>query len=258
MLRIAPFLLLLIADPPRVPQGHAHNDYEHPRPLLDALEHGFRSVEADIFFVDGKLLVAHNRIDLKPGRTLEKLYLDPLRARAKANGGQIDPKNPHGFYLLIDVKTDAGPTYAVLHDVLARYADMLTEVKDGKVTPRAVNVVISGNRDRPAMKKQPRRFAGLDGRPADLDSPSPDRLVLWISDSWGNHFKWKGDGPMPDDEKNKLRDFVARTGQQGRMLRFWGAPDKPAVWRELRDAGVDLINTDRLAELQEFLSTAPK
>ncbi|HEY3789313.1 MAG TPA: hypothetical protein VGL71_10685, partial [Urbifossiella sp.] len=29
--------------------AHAHNDYEHKRPLLDALEQGFCSVEADIW-----------------------------------------------------------------------------------------------------------------------------------------------------------------------------------------------------------------
>ena len=29
-------------------RAHAHNDYEHPRPLRDALDHGFTSVEADV------------------------------------------------------------------------------------------------------------------------------------------------------------------------------------------------------------------
>src|SRR5271154_2391532 len=58
---------------------HAHNDYEHTRPLFDALDQGFTSVEADIYLVDGQLLVGHTRSSLKPERTLEKLYLDPLR-----------------------------------------------------------------------------------------------------------------------------------------------------------------------------------
>ncbi|MEC4021166.1 hypothetical protein QMK28_34095, partial [Streptomyces sp. H27-D2] len=30
-------------------RAHAHNDFVHPRPLLDALSHGFASVEADIW-----------------------------------------------------------------------------------------------------------------------------------------------------------------------------------------------------------------
>lgn len=37
-------------------QAHSHNDYEHARPLFDALDLGFCNVEADIYLVDGKLL----------------------------------------------------------------------------------------------------------------------------------------------------------------------------------------------------------
>src|SRR5438093_5049824 len=61
--------------------AHAHNDYEHARPLLDALEHGVCSVEADIYLVDGQLLVAHDRQKVSPTRTLQALYLDPLTER---------------------------------------------------------------------------------------------------------------------------------------------------------------------------------
>ena len=85
-------------------RAHAHNDYEHKRPLFDALGHGFCSVEADVHLIDGKLLVAHDRKDAKPDRTLQALYLDPLRERVKANGGRVYPGGPTVF-LLIDVKT---------------------------------------------------------------------------------------------------------------------------------------------------------
>src|SRR5579871_6562583 len=84
---------------------HAHNDYEHRRPLFDALDHGFCSVEADIYLVEGALLVGHDRKDLRPERTLEKLYLDPLRERVRANGGRVYPAGPP-VWLLIDVKTE--------------------------------------------------------------------------------------------------------------------------------------------------------
>lgn len=33
-------------------RAHAHNDYVHTRPLLDALEHGFTSIEADYIDTD--------------------------------------------------------------------------------------------------------------------------------------------------------------------------------------------------------------
>lgn len=58
-------------------RAHAHNDYEHPRPLFDALDHRFGSVEADIYLVGDQLLVAHDPVELDPTRTLESLYLAP-------------------------------------------------------------------------------------------------------------------------------------------------------------------------------------
>ena len=61
-------------DSPAIRQAHAHNDYLHARPLLDALECGFCSVEADIYLVDGQLLVAHTQLELSPDRTLRSLY----------------------------------------------------------------------------------------------------------------------------------------------------------------------------------------
>src|SRR5438128_9965118 len=87
-------------------QAHAHNDYEHKRPLFDALDNGFCSVEADVFLEAGALLVGHARADLRPGRTLEKLYLDPLRERVKANAGRVY-KNGPAIWLLVDVKSEA-------------------------------------------------------------------------------------------------------------------------------------------------------
>src|SRR5262249_42811320 len=98
--------------PPVVPlkHAHAHNDYEHKRPLFDALACGFCSVEADIFLRGNQLLVGHSPLDLRPERTLEKLYLDPLRERITANRGRVYPGGPTVF-LLIDVKTEAKTTY---------------------------------------------------------------------------------------------------------------------------------------------------
>src|SRR5439155_15262702 len=108
-----------------VRQAHAHNDYEHKRPLFDALDQGFCSVEADIYLVDGKLLVAHDRDEVRPERTLQALYLDPLRERVKKNHGRVYPDGPE-FTLLIDLKSDWRKIYPALRAVLKDYADMLT------------------------------------------------------------------------------------------------------------------------------------
>src|SRR5207248_6446713 len=94
----------LAAEPAPLIHAHAHNDYLHKRPLFEALERGFCSVEADIYLVDGKLLVAHERQMTRPERTLEALYLEPLRERVRKNGGRVYPHGPE-FTLLIDLKT---------------------------------------------------------------------------------------------------------------------------------------------------------
>lgn len=246
-------------DKPAAPlrRAHAHNDYEHKRPLLDALDLGFCSIEADVHLTDGKLLVAHDKKDLKPDRTLESLYLDPLRERAKANGGRVFPGGPT-IFLLVDVKTGAEDTYAALDRVLARYADILSVTRDGRFEPKAVTVVVSGNRAKETIARQAVRYAGIDGRPEDLDSDAPAHLFPWVSANWALLFRWNGDGPIPDAEKRKLREYVARAHKHGRLVRFWATPEKEAVWAELLAAGVDLVGTDKLDELQKYLLSADR
>ncbi|MEW4526550.1 phosphatidylinositol-specific phospholipase C/glycerophosphodiester phosphodiesterase family protein [Maioricimonas sp. JC845] len=240
------------ATPKPLPAAHAHNDYRHPRPLLDALDHGFCSVEADIFLVDGQLLVGHDREELRPERTLQRLYLDPLRHRVQANGGRVYENGPT-VTLLIDIKEDGEATWAVLNRVLASYRSMLARVENGEYHPGAVQVVISGDRPKEAIAAESIRYAGIDGRLSDLDSTLPAHLLPLISDRWTSHFRWSGEGEFPAEERGKLQSIVEQAHAAGRRVRFWATPEKPAVWRELSAAGVDHINTDRLAELEAFL-----
>jgi glycerophosphoryl diester phosphodiesterase len=237
-----------------LPKAHAHNDYEHERPLWDALAHGFCGVEADIYLVDGRLLVAHDREDLKPERTLQALYLEPLRKRVTENEGHVHRGKKMKFTLLIDIKSDGEATYRTLSKVLARYREILTETKDGKTTHRAVTAVISGNRAKETIAAGNPRFAGIDGRLGDLESKDPGDLLPLISDRWSSHFDWNGQGEMPADQRQKLHEIVKKAHASDRRVRFWATPEKVSVWRELQAAGVDLINTDDLAGLQKFLT----
>ena len=246
------------ADVSPLPQAHAHNDYEHARPLRDALSHGFTSVEADVWLVDGELLVAHDREDVVPGRTLESLYLDPLVERARRQGGAVYRGYDGVFQLLVDVKSEAGPTYAAVHRALAEHRRIMTTFRDGRVHQDAVTAVISGNRDLAAMQAQRVRYAGFDGRMTDLASGLPASDLPLLSDNWTKQFTWQGVGPMPEDQRAKLHDIVDRAHAAGYRVRFWATPDAPgpardAVWDELLDAGVDHLNTDDLAGLEAFL-----
>jgi hypothetical protein len=241
---------LAVDGPKPLVRAHSHNDYLRQRPLLDALDNGFCSVEADIHLVDGRLLVAHDLNKTRPDRTLESLYLDPLRARIKANGGRVHRDGPP-CTLLIDIKSDGKTTYPVLHEVLAKYADILTVFKDGVATPGAITVIVDGACD--LIASQSVRYATIDGGLGDLDSDAPPDLIPWISTDWKNVFEWKGQGPMPEDERAKMREMVKKAHDKGRKIRFWGLPVRPAVWPELYDAGVDLLNADNPKAMKEFL-----
>ena len=238
-------------------RAHAHNDYEHDRPLHDALDRGFTSVEADVHLVDGRLLVAHDPEDVQEDLTLQSLYLDPLREQVRRNGGRVYPDGPQ-FTLLVDVKTGAEETYAALREVLQAYEEMLTTFGPDGQTDGAIVVIISGNRARETMAGEPVRYAAYDGRLEDLDSDGPATFIPLISDKWTSHFTWMGTGDMPESERKKLHRIVETAHAQGRRVRFWATPDdhsraREAVWHELVSAGVDLINTDDLGGLQQFL-----
>ncbi|MEV8457786.1 phosphatidylinositol-specific phospholipase C/glycerophosphodiester phosphodiesterase family protein [Streptomyces sp. NPDC052095] len=242
-------------------RAHAHNDYLHPRPLYDALDHGFTSVEADVFLVDGELLVAHEATALDPTRTLASLYLDPLLARVRAHHGTVHPGYHDPVQLLIDIKTDGAAAYLALDRQLHRYRSMLTSYHDGRVRPGAITPVVSGDRAaRIPMEAQRTRHAFYDGRPDDLGTRAPASFAPLISTSWTDVFDWQGTGPFPAAERERLRSLAARAHREGRRIRFWATPDasgpeREAVWTELLAAGVDHLNTDDLAGLERFLRT---
>ncbi|MDR6974981.1 hypothetical protein J2X68_001665 [Streptomyces sp. 3330] len=241
-------------------RAHAHNDYEHPRPLLDALDHRFGSVEADIFLVDGELLVAHSADGLDPTRTLESLYLAPLAARVKAHQGSVYRGHRRPLQLLIDIKTEGSSTYLALDRQLQRHTGLFTTYAHGRIRPGPVTAVISGDRAaRIPMEAQTVRRAFYDGRLADLGA-SESSFAALISDNWTLHFTWLGVGAFPEAERRKLRDIVGAAHARGQRVRFWATPDlagpaRDALWAELLAAGVDHLNTDDLAGLEAFLDT---
>jgi hypothetical protein len=241
--------------------GHAHNDYLHPRPLADALEHGYASVEVDVIQIGDRLLVGHDLLDAAlRNESLTDLYLGPLKGWVTENEGKVfaDPKQ--GFTLIVDVKSAPASTYRVLDKVLASYGSMLTRFTRGSVRRGAVTVVVSGHRAEGLMAAQDVRYAAYDGRTSDLDT-SPALAVAempMVSDSWPRLFRWRGKGEMPPDQRERLARLVKKAHQQGRRLRLYDTPAtsyevREAVWRAEMAAHVDLLNIDDLAAGQRFL-----
>src|SRR5262245_22476978 len=166
------------SEPKPLIHAHAHNDYEHARPLFDALEQGFGSVEADIYLVDGELLVAHDRIDVRRERTLEKLYLDPLKKRFDEKK-EILP-GLKTLILLVDLKSDAVTTYQALEKKLESYKPMLTVFEENEIKTNSVTIILSGNRPRENVAKQTKRWVAIDGRLNDLADNPPRSLISLV------------------------------------------------------------------------------
>lgn len=223
-------------------QAHAHNDYLHTHPLHDALSHGFTSVEADIFLVDGELLVAHEATDLDPTRTLASLYLNPLLARVRANHGTVYAGYREPVQLLIDIKTDGAAAYLELDRQLRRYRRMLTSYHDGRVRAGAVTPVISGDRAaRVPMEAQRTRLTFYDGRLDDLGTAATASFIPLISSNWTESFGWLGTGPFPAAERDRLRSSsapptaagsVSASGRRPTSRDPSATPSGPNCWQQ--------------------------
>ena len=185
-------------------------------------------------------------------RTLRGLYLEPLRERVAENGGLVCDSGGL-FTLLVDVKSEASSTWAALERELVPYHEMLTRFGRGAWEPGPVTVLLSGNRARDEIEAARLRWAALDGRLSDLEDLPPASVMPLLSDHWGSHFAWRGDGEMPAAERRKLHELVAAAHARHRRLRFWAVPERTEVWRELWDAGVDLLGADDLDALADFM-----
>ena len=228
-------------------QGHSHNDYWRPHPLFDALALGFKSVEADVFLTDTTLLVGHERAALHPGRTLESLYLAPLR---RLGAGRY--ARPAELWLLVDFKTARPATYAQLRRVLARYEALLTTPR--RPRPGGVRVVLTGGYPRAEVLADTSRLVYLDGQlPADL-RPELTTAIPAVNGDWQAHFRWDGTGPLPAAEAARLHAWDAQATRTGQRIRFWNLPaagpaQRRAVWRALLAYPSLLVGADELAEL---------
>jgi len=224
-------------------RAHSHNDYEHTRPLVDALNAGFASVEADIYLVDDQLLVAHDRKDVRPERTLDALYLRPLMERIRRQGVILPGINT--FQLMIDIKANSADVLPVLDRVLQPYEPLLSRGTASSYTTGALEIVLSGDRPIRQIASRRERNIFIDARVDDLKNPKPG-VFRMVSEAWLSHIPWFGSGLMSRKHRDWLSDYVLRADDLGIKSRFWGLPDTPTGWRILDAAGVSWIGTDKL------------
>lgn len=232
----------------------SHNDYWRERPLLDALSFGYNCVEADLWLIDGELYVSHERPTPSPSITFKNLYLKPLMARLEANGGKVYPDGDRPFYLMVDCKTSGEEMYPLLKQQMEPYKKHFCSVENGEYKEGAVLFFLSGARPDKSLPKESSRFTFLDGQVKDLDKGLPASLYPVVSDNYSNFLTWKGEGEIPADQLRKMRDIIRQAHAEGKLFRWWGAPDTEQFKRFFIQEGVDLVGADDLEGLYKVLS----
>ncbi|KAF4555196.1 Hypothetical protein D9617_3g022680 [Elsinoe fawcettii] len=254
---------------------HSHNDYWRQIPLYSAVSVGAVSVESDVWLSNGTLFVGHEPSALTPERTFQSLYVDPLVSIIEAqnppsafiNGptknGVYDTASTQTFYLWIDIKTDGPPTWPVAVRALQplRERGWLTTVSsNGTITPGAVTVIGTGNT--PLSQVQ-----GVAPRDYFWDAPIPTLGTTFnnitasvspiASTSFTRVFGSVRTQGLNDTQLSLLRSQIATAKSKGIRTRYWELPLWPvgtrnAVWRQLYDEGVDLLNVDDLQGAANF------
>jgi glycerophosphoryl diester phosphodiesterase len=156
---------------------------------------------------------------------------------------------------MIDMKTEAGPTYALLKQQLSSYKDILYS----SANPNGrVQVVLSGNRPVQQVNNEVSALVSIDGRPEDLPAMYSAKFMPIISQNYFKIIRWNGQGSISQEDKLTLEKLAQAVHSQGKKLRLWASPENENVWQVLLEAGVDFINTDKLEQLQLFMQTRKK
>lgn len=229
---------------------HSHNDYLKPRPFFTALENRAYSIEADVFLIRENLLVAHSLRERRSGKTLQSMYLDPIISLFTQNKGRISPDTSYRPILMIDIKQDGPLVLKKLVTVL----DPLKSYFDRSVNPNAVQIVISGDRGPIEEWKNYPSYIYFDGRPFEKYSEEQATRLAMMSDNYFNYLVERTNRADTVHIKS-----VLETAHQFKIpFRFWGAPDSEDTWILLQRCGVDIINTDRIADCRLFFRNHTK
>lgn len=242
-----------------IPLGHSHNDYEQKRPLWEALENGFTSIEIDVFGVgENELRVSHIPFALKLKPHLEDLYMKPLSAWIDMNAGHVFPSDTAvTLTLMIDMKGDGNKSYPHLRNLLERYKKYLTVYEEGKLIKKgALRIMLSGNRPMELLNAEKEQLVCIDGALGPTYYHGPSKVfVARESAPFSAYFKKRTNGKLSVKEIEILSRLAWEARQKNREIRFWAAGNNPKRWEILKESGVTVINADKLKRFNTWIKT---
>ena len=256
---------------------HSHNDYLRTHPLIDALENGCISVEADIWQKDDMkddLRVGHTEGSLKDDVTLKSLYVEPIIARlAATNGGSQSlpslqaPWNgiflenkTQTLVLLIDFKTAGDATWSTLMSALNPLRDggwlSYWDIQQQRFIPRPVTMVASGLATIDYVAKTTFTNGTLVRRDIFLDAPLAD---LGTSNQYNpSNSYYASTDFAKSSESTTIKSQIAAANKLSLISRYWDAPDdrdspkEKEFWEEILKDDVGIFNTDHLTTFKNW------
>jgi len=229
-----------------VADAHSHNDYKNNIPFYRAYAKGFGSIEADVYACNGQLMVAHDKKDIAVERSLKKLYLDPLLEK-------FEHDKQRRLRLFIEIKED----YEAVLPLVISELKPLEQYFSYRGHPGRLSIVMTG-----AVPPADEMINYPDWISFDVDhlngfTPNQWQKVALVSFPLSKYLQWNGKGVLNADEIKSIKGGIDSVHRAGKMVRFWETPDTKSSWLALMRLGVDVIGTDKIEELGDFLNEKP-
>ena len=239
------------AEKPITVKGHSHNDYAQNIPFFTAYYAGMESIEVDLFLKNDSLYAAHEEESITPGKTLERLYLQPLMKKFKANNRHAFKDTTKSLQLLIDLKENYKQQMPALIKLLNKYSLMFADAYPTK----HIHIVISGNTPDPTTFENYPAYIAFDCRPNVPYTEKQRKRLGMISDNLRNYTNWNGKGVPTESEMQKITKVSSLAQKWGIPFRLWATPEGVNTWLVLKKLGVTWLNTDQPVKLQMFLAS---
>lgn len=222
---------------------HSHNDYEQKHPLVEAIKLGYHIIEVDIMNNGDQLVVCHDRDDASKAKSLEELYLKPI---------SLYPRQEiTNLHLMLDIKERDDGNIDLLLRTLEPYKDLYLPDSLGR---SVIKIILSGaiDRNQNALSTYPPGIL-LDGRATNIHNDVSKDIMPIISVDIKKLSKWNGKNRIPRSDALIIQHFIKQVHSKGFLIRFWNVADKEHAWSTLIGLGADIIGTDHLKKLRNYI-----
>ncbi len=227
--------------------AHSHNDYKNNIPFYRAYEKGFGSIEADVYAVNGKLMVAHDKTEIVESRSLKILYTDPLIEK-------LAHDQQRQLRLLIEIKED----YKAVLPLVISELKPLEPYFSYPGHPGRLSIVLTGAVPPAAEMVNYPEWISFDVDHLDGFTPEQWKKVGLVSFPFSKYVHWNGKGVLNNEEISRVSGGIDSVHAAGKMIRFYETPDTKSSWLALIRLKVDIIGTDKIEELGDFLNKKEK